>query len=89
MEEGEFLRERALRFFEIGERLLREGVLDLAAFNFHQAAELILKYGLFKLLGDYPRTHSIKRLLWAYAEASRRDEIRRFLEENVVVIANL
>ncbi len=32
---GEFLRERALKFLDLGKRLLEEGILDLAAFHFH------------------------------------------------------
>ncbi len=74
-EEGEFLRERAEKFLKVGERLLKEGVLDLAAFHFHQAAELILKYALFRRTGDYPRTHSIRRLLKLLSKSTEDEGI--------------
>ncbi len=88
-EEGEFLRKRAERFLDLGGRLLDEGTLDLAAFNLHQAAELILKYALFRVVGDYPRTHSIKRLLRLLARATGEEGIMNFLRENVDRVANL
>ncbi len=88
-EEGEFLRERAAKFLEVGGKLLDEGLLDLAAFNFHQAAELILKYALFRKAGDYPRTHSIKRLLRLLSRVTDDQDILRFLRENIDRISNL
>ncbi len=88
-EEGEFLRERAEKFLEMGRRLLQEGVLDLAAFHFHQASELILKYALFRRTGDYPRTHSIRRLLKLLSKATGDEGIMEFLRENIDSLSNL
>ncbi len=88
-EEGEFLRERAEKFLEVGKRLLEEGVLDLAAFHFHQASELILKYALFRRTGDYPRTHSIRRLLKLLSKSLGDEEIMEFLRENINSLSNL
>ncbi len=88
-EEGEFLRERALKFLKIGKRLLEEGILDLAAFHFHQASELMLKYGLFRKTGDYPRTHSIRRLLKLFSKVTGDEAIISFLKENINALANL
>ena len=88
-EEGEFLRERAEKFLEMGRRLLEEGVLDLAAFHFNQASELILKYALFRGTGDYPRTHSIRRLLKLLSKAKEDERIMEFLRENIDSLSNL
>ncbi len=88
-EEGEFLRERAEKFLEVGKRLLNEGVLDLAAFHFHQASELILKYALFRKTGDYPRTHSIRRLLSLLSKVTGDNTIMEFLRENISELSNL
>lgn len=60
LEEIEILKERAEKFLKNGEELLKSGVYDLAAFNIQQFVELYLKYKLFLLAGDYPKTHSIK-----------------------------
>ncbi len=88
-EEGEFLRERAEKFLEVGRRLLEEGVLDLAAFHFHQASDLILKYALFRRTGDYPRTHSIRRLLRLLSKSAGDESILEFLRENIDGLSNL
>lgn len=88
--DGSFLRDRAMRFRELGERLVEEETFDLAAFHFQQAAELLLKYCLFTLIGDYPRTHSLKQLLDDYGHASGRvDETESFLNEHIDVISNV
>ncbi len=89
-EEIEILKERAEKFLENGEYLLSKGVLDLAAFNIQQSVELYLKYKLFLLAGDYPKTHSIKRLLKEIGKvADKVDEVRHFMEENIDGISNL
>lgn len=89
VEEGEFLRERAEKFLKVGEMLLGEDVLDLAAFHFHQAAELILKYALFRKAGDYPRTHSIRRLIGLLSRSTGDEGIMDFLRENIDALSNL
>ena len=69
-EEAEILRERAEDFLRNAERLLEEGVYDLAAFNIEQYCQLILKYKLLVKTGTYPRTHSIMRLIRMLSETS-------------------
>jgi len=58
---GDFLRERALKFLENGKYLFSKGI-DLSAFNIEQFCQLILKYKISELVGDYPKTHSMKKL---------------------------
>ena len=62
-EEAEVLRERAESFLANAERLVEEGVYDLAAFSIEQYCQLILKYKLLLKTGTYPRTYSIIRLI--------------------------
>ncbi|RLI07122.1 DNA-binding protein [Candidatus Bathyarchaeota archaeon] len=71
LEEAEILRERAEDFLRNAERLLEEGVYDLAAFNIEQYCQLILKYKLLVKTGTYPRTHSIMRLIRELSEISQ------------------
>ena len=90
LEELEILKERALKFLQNGERLLEEGILDLAAFNLQQFAELYLKFKLAVLTGNYPKTHSIKRLLKELGKASGGEKkVIEFMNENIDRISNL
>lgn len=90
-EEGLFLKQRADRFLKEGRRLLEEKVYDLAAFNLEQSAQLFLKYTLFLKLGDYPRTHSLRRLLTQLSMADKvfRSKIEHFLAEKIETVSNL
>lgn len=64
------------------ENLLSEGVVDIAAFDFQQFAELYLKYKLIVHAGDYPKTHSLKRLLKELGKiAEKETEIHEFMRE--------
>ncbi len=79
--EIELMERRARNFLEISEYLVGKGIYDLAAFNAEQAAQLRLKAALLKVVGDYPKTHSIILLL---KELGRVDEerVKKFIEEN-------
>lgn len=82
--EIELMKRRAEAFLKNAEDLISKGFYDLAAFNIHHFVELYL------LTGDYPKTHSIKKLLrdfGAVLEAS--EEIRKFVEEQIDRIGNL
>lgn len=87
--EGQFLQKRAQEFLENAQGLLDEGKYALAAFNFEQAAQLFLKHALFLQLGDFPKTHSLKRLLKELGEATQREKLDSFAKENADVLANL
>jgi HEPN domain-containing protein len=85
-----FLKDRAEKFLANGKELLEKGIFDLAAFSFEQYCQLILKYYLFRTLGDFPKTHFLKELLTALAKASRKKtKIQNFQKENINVISNL
>ena len=90
LEEIDILRKRAIRFLENGIELLEKNILDIAAFNFQQFSELYLKYKLAEISGEYPKTHSIKRLLKELAKlTSTEKKIAEFVEENIDRISNL
>lgn len=88
--DAEYLRERAEKFLKNGEELLEKGEYDLSAFNLEQACQLILKYYIFKRIGDFPKTHYIKRLLKTLGSVYEREaEVQRLLDEEISVISNL
>lgn len=62
-EDAELFRERAEAFLKNAEKLVGEGVLDLAAFNIEQHCQLMLKYKLLVKTGTYPMIQSVIRLL--------------------------
>ena len=87
--QAEFLKDRAEKFSEVAQGLLERGVYDLAAFNFEQYCQLILKYHLFRLLGDFPKTHFLKELFDGLAKASKKKEIQNFKKANINIISDL
>jgi len=90
LEDVEILKERAFKFLRNAETLFQNGVLDIAAFNIQQFVELYLKYRLFLLTGDYPKTHSIKRLLKEIGKSCKKEaEIKHFMEHNIDGISNI
>ncbi len=70
MREGEILKIRAERFLETARDLYEKEYYDLCAFNIEQAVQLFLKYEIWKILGDFEKTHKISELLDNYKIAS-------------------
>ncbi len=62
-EEYESLLERSRRFCETASMQIERGFYDLAVFSLERGLRLYLKACLLRLGVDYPRTHSLKRLL--------------------------
>lgn len=87
--ESEFLQLRAKEFLENAQELLVKKRFALAAFNFEQSAQLFLKDFLFTKIGDFPKTHSLKRLLRQIGEIANKKKIKVFMEKNADVLANL
>lgn len=77
-EEAEVFRRRAEEFLRTAEKLLNEGLTDIAAFAIEQHCQLLLKHKLLIKTGTYPRTHSITRLVEALAQIN--PEARALLE---------
>jgi len=62
-EEVKLLRSRSLRMLVHAEECLRSRDYDLAAFLAEQSVQLYLKSVILELVGEVPRTHSIRQLL--------------------------
>ncbi len=67
--EASLLERRALALLEEARDALDKGYYDVACFLAEQAAQLYLKAALYRVVGDYPRTHSLRRLLAILAQA--------------------
>ena len=90
IEDVEILKERSLKFLRNAEKLLNDDIYDLAAFNLQQFVELYLKYKLFLIAGEYPKTHSLKRLIKEIGKFLKKEqEVRTFIEENIDRLSNL
>ncbi|WP_292000373.1 HEPN domain-containing protein [Caldivirga sp.] len=70
LEEYNRLMERSRRFMETAEVQIEKGFFDLAAFSLEQSLQSYLKVCLLRVGPDYPRTHSLCRLLSLIAEIS-------------------
>ncbi len=89
LEEYRFLVERSRRFMESASIQIDRGFYDLAAFSLEQSLQLYLKAYLLKLGADYPRTHSVRKLLKLIAEISGREEVRELLNKYSVELGSL
>ncbi len=85
--EYEFLKRIADNFLKNAEKLLKEGIYNLAAFNVEQAVQLYLKYLLAVKIGEFPRMRSVKRLILESSEFC--EKLKEILEENINVIGEI
>ncbi|MCD6410017.1 MAG: HEPN domain-containing protein [Candidatus Verstraetearchaeota archaeon] len=74
-EEYEALLERSKRFYETALMQISKKFYDLAAFSLEQSLQLYLKACLLKLGADYPRTHSVRKLLEHIYKITEHQEI--------------
>ena len=73
---------RSRMFLETARFQIDRGFYDLAAFSLEQALQLFLKAKLLELGVDYPRTHSVRRLLEILSEVlsgEARERVRTLL----------
>ena len=80
--ETEILRRRALDFLEEARIALKRGSFDIACFLAEQSLQLYLKFALLKVLGDYPRTHGVRRLLGELNRVLGSEDLEEFIEAN-------
>jgi hypothetical protein len=59
----EEMAKRAKHFFRISSYDVATGRYDIALFHIEQAVQLALKAYLFRVFGDFPKTHSVKELI--------------------------
>ncbi len=88
-DEAEYLLERSRRFFETAIIQIDRGFYDLAAFSLEQSIQLYLKACLLKLGADYPRTHSVRRLLELVGDLSEQEDVKELLLRYAVEIGSL
>jgi len=88
-EEFESLLEKSRRFFETALIQSGRGFNDLAAFSLEQSLQLYLKAYLLRAGVDYPRTHSVRKLLELLAETTDSNEIRRLVSKYAVELGSL
>ena len=86
MEYFSFLRENAESFYRNAKQLYEQGEYNLAAFNVERAFQLMLKYFLAVKVGDFPRTHSLRRLFREVKDIC--PQLGDFYLENASVIGN-
>ena len=86
-EEVEHLLKRSREFLETARMQVERGFYGLAVFSLEQVLQLFLRAKLLESGVDYPRTHSLRRLLEMLAEASpdvsqeARGALRAFILE--------
>ncbi len=84
---------RSRQFLETAEHQYERGFYDLAAFSLEQALQLYLKAKLLEYGVDYPRTHSVRRLLELLSEVlpseAWRNNVNALTEEYLLELGML
>jgi len=89
LDEHRLLIERSRRFLETARIQVDKEFYDLAVFSLEQSLQLYLKASLLKLGVDYPRTHSVRKLLELLGELAESEEVRELLSEYAVELGAL
>ena len=79
----ELLKKRALSFLRDARSDFEHGDYDLVLFHIEQFIQLYSKYLLYIKIGDYPKTHSIIRLLKDVAKVYDDRSIDDFVSRNL------
>ena len=83
----EYLRRKSDEFRKGVDFYMSEGIYSLAAFSLEQSLQLLLKYFLAEKTGDYPKTHSIKKLI---DEAGKLcPDIKELMRKNPSLVGNI
>lgn len=80
---GDFLKRRAKAFLESAQADFTRGSYDLVLFHVEQFLQLYLKYLLYMKIGDFPKTHSVVRLIKDVIKVYNDYRLREFYEENL------
>lgn len=79
----ELLKRRALSFLRDAKSDSEHGDYDLVLFHVEQFIQLYSKYLLYRRIGDYPKTHSIIRLLKDLVRVYNAKDLDSFLDKNL------
>lgn len=90
MAKAEFLKKRGKSFLKTADYHIKEKEYALAAFDFEQTLQLYLKYYIFLKLANFPKVHSLEKLLEGIGRIYKKEaEIKKILKENVNLISDL
>jgi len=87
--QAKLLKERAEKFYFYGLEAFKNKDFEISAFNFEQAAQLYLKYTLFLLIGDFPKTHQLRKLMEEIIKVTGEKKLSKLLNEQQNVISDL
>jgi HEPN domain-containing protein len=87
-EEMEILLKRAEVFKRDAENDFKNKDFDICMFHLEQVAQLLIKAKLLEINGSFQRTH-LRTLLLELAESWKKEEIKKFIEENKEVLRDL
>ncbi|MCC5994376.1 MAG: HEPN domain-containing protein [Candidatus Aenigmarchaeota archaeon] len=88
-EEIELFLKRAEVFKRDAENDFKNKDFDICMFHLEQAAQLLIKAKLLEIKGSFQRTHSLRTLLLELAENWKKEEVKKFIEENKEVLRDL
>ena len=80
---------RSRRFYDTAIMQMDRGFHDIAVFSLEQSLQLFLKASLLKLGVDFPRTHSVRRLLELIHEVTGEDRVKEVLHRFSVELGAL
>jgi len=89
LEEVEYLTRRSRRFYDTAIMQMDRGFHDIAVFSLEQSLQLFLKASLLKLGVDFPRTHSVRRLLELIHEVTGEGRVKEVLHRFSVELGAL
>lgn len=89
IEDTQFLKKRAVEFWERAKEDFQKQRYNLCALDVEQAVQLWLKYLIFQKAGDFPRTHYLDILINNLVELYQSLELRRFYKQNALQFKSL
>ncbi|MCD6368450.1 MAG: HEPN domain-containing protein, partial [Thermoproteales archaeon] len=78
-----FLKRRAKAFLKSAQADYARGDYDLVLFHVEQFLQLFLKHLLYKKIGDYPKTHSLVRLIKDTIRVYGIEELKKLYTRNI------
>lgn len=82
--ESAILRKRARTFLRHAGESVKTKEFDFACFSAEQAAQLFVKSAMLEIIGEVPRSHSVREMLALLASSSPKNKkgIMKFMREN-------
>jgi len=85
-----FLKKRMNDYMKSFDMHFKNDMLNLAMFDLEQYVQLYLKQKLYDLVGEFPKTHSIRKLLREIGKIKNREkEVEDFIAKNSIYISDL